>query len=404
MVRKIKDSKKDPNKKKDIYESKREKEWNDRFIYNKLEDAQEKRPLPKKSKHDYSFNIKYLKEQFNSENIKKNHYTKTRGKSGFKIILNKNNIQNLKRPKGIQMAKNNNNNNKLNYTEENSSKANFNTASKSHISLDNNTNNQDINYYNNFSSNKNKYYIMTINELEICVELFWNNLGVREIYSSKFNKHKNETTNEDIQKEFLVMEAENLENLENFLKIMQTNIENREKTILLLKKLIEVIEKQFIDLNLDIRENILNDFFQTLNAYRINTVKVVECIDMFRQFFTYGMNKGKFHEKVLMKKFGLLNDECVSQYKGNYLLKLKHDVNFLGKSRINGYKNLNINFGTNDDPFLLNVSDIIPINKDYYARIKQSQYIIMQEIIYDQINDDNDMKEINNDINKTIIA
>jgi hypothetical protein len=65
---------------------------------------------------------------------------------------------------------------------------------------------------------------MTINELEICVELFWNNLGVREIYSSKFNKHKNETTNEDIQKEFLVMEAENLENLENFLKIMQTNI------------------------------------------------------------------------------------------------------------------------------------------------------------------------------------
>ena len=402
MVRKIKDSKKDPNKKKDIYESKREKEWNDRFIYNKLEDAQEKRPLPKKSKHDYSFNIKYLKEQFNSENIKKNHYTKTRGKSGFKIILNKNNIQNLKRPKGIQMLKNNNNANKLNNTEENSSKANFNTASKSHISLDNNTNNQDINYYNNFSSNKNKYYIMTINELEICVELFWNNLGVREIYSSKFNKHKNETTNEDIQKEFLVMEAENLENLENFLKIMQTNIENREKTILLLKKLIEVIEKQFIELNLDIRENILNDFFQTLNAYRINTVKVVECIDMFRQFFTYGMNKGKFHEKVLMKKFGLLNDECVSQYKGNYLLKLKHDVNFLGKSRINGYKNLNINFGTNDDPFLLNVSDIIPINKDYYARIKQSQYIIMQEIIYDQINDDNDMKEINNDINNII--
>ena len=404
MVRKIKDSKKDPNKMKDIYESKREKEWNDRFIYNKLENNQEKRPLPKKTKNDYSFNIKYLKEQFNSENIKKNNNNKTRGKSGFKIHLNKNNVQNLKRPKGMQILKNNVNMNKLNNTEENSPKTNFKTMSKSHISLDNNNNNNnlDINYYYNISNNKNKYYMMPINELEICVELFWNNLGVREVYSSQFNKYKNETTNEEIQKEFLVMEAENLENLENFLKIMQTNIENREKTILLLKKLIEVIEKQFIELNLDIRENILNDFFQTLNAYRINTVKAVECIDMFRQFFTYGMNKGKFHEKVLMKKFGLLNDECVKQYKGNYLLKLKHDVNFLGKSKINGYKNLNINFGTNDDPFLLNASEVIPINKDYFARIKQSQYIIMQEIIYDQITNDIEVKEFNNDINNII--
>ena len=290
--------------------------------------------------------------------------------------------------------------NKLNNTEENGPKNNFKIMSKSNIDLDNN-NNIEINYYNNNTPRgKNKYYSMPIKELEINVELFWNNLGVKEAYSNKFKKYKTEINNEEAQKEFLVMEVENLENLETFLKMMNTNIENREKTIIVLKKLIEVIEKQFININLDIRENILNDFFQALNTYRINTVKVVECIEIFRQSFSFAINKGKFHEKVLMKKYGLLNDECVARFKGNYMLKLKQDVNFLGKSKINGYKNLNLNFSSNDDPFLLNISEAIPISKDYYSRIKQGQYIILQEIIYDQINIDKDNKKtnLNNDI------
>ena len=416
MVRKIKDSKKDSAKIKDIYETKRERDWDERFIYNKLENNQEKRPIPFKAKNDYSSNIKYLKEQFNSDNIKKSN-NKTRGKSGYKIHLDKNNNinKNKIRVKTNQIMKNNTNNmimnrndlvNKLNNTEDNLPKNNFKPMSKSNYSLDNNNNNNiEINYYtNNTTNTKNKYYSMPINELEICVELFWNNLGVKEIYSNKFNKHKNGIAKEEAQKEFLVMEAENLENLENFLKIMQSNIENREKTILLLKKLVEVIEKQFISLNLEIRDNILNDFFQALSAYRINTVKVVENIEAFRQIFTHAINRGKFHERVLMKKFGLLNEECVSRYKGNYLLKLIHDINFLKKSKINGYKNLNLKFGTNDDPFLLNVSEVIPISKDYYPRIKQGQYIIMQEIIYEQINSDtiNNDIDINNDINNIL--
>ena len=411
MVRKIKDSKKDSAKIKDIYETKREKDWDERFIYNKLENNQEKRPIPYKAKNDYSSNIKYLKEQFNSDNIKKSN-NKTRGKSGYKIHLDKNsNINKNKiKVKTNPIIKNNTNNiimnrndliNKLNNTEDNLPKNSFKQMSKSNYSLDNNNNNNniEINFYsNNTNNNKNKYYSMPINELEICVELFWNNLGVKEIYSNRFNKHKNGIMNEEAQKEFLVMEAENLENLENFLKTMQSHIENREKTILLLKKLIEVIEKQFISLNLEIRDNILNDFFQALSAYRINTVKVVEYIEAFRQIFTHAINRGKFHERVLMKKFGLLNEECVSRYKGNYLLKLINDINFLKKSRVNGYKNLNLKFGNNDDPFLLNVSEVIPISKDYYPRIKQGQYIIMQEIIYEQINSDT----INNDIDNIL--
>ena len=419
MVRKIKDAKKDSTKIKDIYEAKREKEWDERFIYNKLENNQEKRPIPKKTKNDYSFNINYLKEQFNSDNIRKNN-NKTRGKSGFKIHMDKNNNKNKIKINGNQINRNNKNNNQnimnrndfsnnLHITEENLPKTNYKLMSKSHISIDNNnSNNIEINNYNNIN-NTNKYYTMSLTELEICVEIFWNNLAVKESYSNRFNKLKCETANEEVQKEFLAMEAKNLEKLEHFLKLMDKNIENREKTIALIKKLIEVIEKQFIDLNLDIRENILNDFFQALNGYRINTVKVVECIETFRQMFTHAINRGKFHERILMKKYGLLNDECVAHYKGNYLLKLKNDISFLGKSKINGYKNLNLNFSANEDPFLLNISEIIPINKEYYQRIKQAQYIIMQEIIYEQINIDTnknnkDSKDlgINKDVDKLI--
>jgi len=120
------------------------------------------------------------------------------------------------------------------------------------------------------------------------------------------------------------MEIENLEKLENFLKNMSKNIENREKAILLLKKIVETIEKQFINLNLEVRENILNDFLVALKSYRIVTLKVVENVDYFRQIFSYPINKGKFVEKILMKKYGLLNDECISNYKGNYLFARKY--------------------------------------------------------------------------------
>ena len=400
MVRKIKDWKKDQTKVKDIYETKREKDWDERFIYNKLENNQEiKRTIPKKN-NDYSSNIKYLKEQFNSENIKKNNNNKGRGKSGYKIYKEKNNNDKIK-INGNQLFKNNNNNiikrNNLNITEENLQKTHFKLKNKNNISLDNN-NNDNIIFYNNNINNNNKYYLMPITELEICVEILWQKLGVKEIYKNKFNKLKMETANDEIQKEFLVKEVENLEKLDIFMNTLYSNIKQRENAISILKKLVDAIEKQFIQLNLEIRDNILNDFYQTLKVYRINTINVVEKIYEYRQLFTYELNKGKFCENILKKNYNLINNEWMKYYKGNYLLKITEDINFLGKSKINGYKNLNLFFCSKNDPFLLNISEIIPINKEYHPRIKQCQYIITQEIIYSEIN-----SEINNDNNNNII-
>ena len=51
-------------------------------------------------------------------------------------------------------------------------------------------------------------------------------LEERRQYNIKFNNLKNEKGNEETQKEFLILEIENLEKQENFLKIVINTIFN----------------------------------------------------------------------------------------------------------------------------------------------------------------------------------
>ena len=206
--------------------------------------------------------------------------------------------------------------------------------------------------------------------------------------------------NDEIKKEIIILEINNLEKLETILQKLSLEIKKRENALLLLKKLIEIIEKKYIELNLDIEEKILNDFYETIKGYRINTIIVVEYLFSYNEFFYYSINKGKFYEEYLLRKYKLIDND-----NENYLLKIKNDVNFLGNSKINGYKQLNFNFSSSNDPFLLSIADQVPITSEYYNRLKQCQYIIMQEIIFDNISSDvnnSNISDINNinDINK----
>ena len=409
MVRKIKDAKKDPMKVQDNIESIREKGWDHRFIYNKLEDnIPEKRPIPKKAKNDYSSNINYLKEQFGGDNLKKSN--KKRGKSGYKfyhenkININNNNKNKIKINSNNNLKQNNNiKGNNINNTGENKfdvislldekklryTNNNYKIINRNNNSADYNNNNNNINLNNpnsvNKSNNSSTVYNMALNELDIHLGILWNKLGVKSTFQKTFNKLKEDMENEEAKREFTIMEIENLERLEKFLQKLSLEIENRDKAILLLKKLIEVIEKQFVELNLDIRESILRDFYQTIIGYRINTIIVVESISSYNQIFSHSVNKGKFNEEYLFRKYKLFDLENPNSNE-NYLLKIKNDLNFLGNSKVNGYKQLNLYFNSNSDPFLLNVAEQIPIDIDYYNRIKQCQYIIMQEVIFDEIN------------------
>ena len=432
MVRKKKEKKKDQIRIQDTFESKREKGWDERFIYNKLEDnANEKRPIPKKPKNDYISNIKYLKEQFNADNINQKKNNKKRGKSGYKgFNVKKNNSNNKIKINSNNVLRNDNNNNNIfgnnnieaiNNTGDNDVETislfddkksgytnnNYKFINRNNNSLDmnNNTNNNCLGNINNISNNNSSttLYSKTLSELEVYVGMIWNKLGVKDSFQKTFNTLKEDMENEEAKKEFMIMEIENLEKLEKFLKNLSKDIENRERALLLLKKLIELIERQFIELNLDVRDNVLKDFYQTIFAYRMNTIKVVENISIYKELFSYPIYKGKFYEDYLIRRFKLIDTEN-NKNNGNYLLKIKNDLNFLGKSKINGYKQLNLNFNSTSDPFLLSVADQIPFSLDYCNRIKQCQYIIMQEIIFNKINNGFNNSNINdisiNDMNK----
>ena len=405
MVRKIKDSKKEPNKKQD----EREKGWDDRFIYNKLEDnIPEKKPISKKN--DYTSNINYLKQQFNNDKINQRKSTKKRGKSGYKFIQEKNNSNIINKNK-IRIKSNDilkyNNLVDLNNTENSNNNEILSLLGEKKIGIignDNiipNKNNNSTNFirnnnYININNTSNIYNSMSLDEIEVYVGILWNKLGVKDTYQKTFNEVKEEKENDEAKKEFMILEIQNLEKMEKFLKELSCLIENRDRTILLLKKISELMEKQFISINLDIKESVINYFYKAIIEYRKNTIKVIEGIELFNQLFSYNVNKGKFDEEILVRKSKLFDKENNIK---NYLLKIKDDLNFLGYSKVNGYKQLNLNFKTSNDPFLLSALEQIPFNLDDYNRVKQCQYAIMQEVIFESMYSRMDNKNNNGEPN-----
>ena len=405
MVRKIKDSKKEPNKKQD----EREKGWDDRFIYNKLEDnIPEKKPISKKN--DYTSNINYLKQQFNNDKINQRKSTKKRGKSGYKFIQEKNNSNIINKNK-IRIKSNDilkyNNLVDLNNTENSNNNEILSLLGEKKIGIignDNiipNKNNNSTNFirnnnYININNTSNIYNSMSLDEIEVYVGILWNKLGVKDTYQKTFNEVKEEKENDEAKKEFMILEIQNLEKMEKFLKELSCLIENRDRTILLLKKISELMEKQFISINLDIKESVINDFYKAIIEYRKNTIKVIEGIELFNQLFSYNVNKGKFDEEILVRKSKLFDKENNIK---NYLLKIKDDLNFLGYSKVNGYKQLNLNFKTSNDPFLLSALEQIPFNLDDYNRVKQCKYAIMQEVIFESMYSRMDNKNNNGEPN-----
>ena len=406
MVRTFKNFKKEtPIVLPDAFESKRENNDYNKLIYNKLNNIPINNSNAKRIKNNYS-NVKYMREQFLSENESQKKFKVKRGQTGSNN-MKRNNYSDITFRNKNKIKLNdfylyntgyNHNNIKSIIEEENKFKYLINNDR--FMNLKNKSNEYGINNSNinkDANNNSQTYYNMSLEEIEVKLGVLWNKLGVEDTFQKTFNKLKEDMENEEAKKELMIMEIQNLENFNKFLKELSSEIEKREKNVLFLKKLNKIIEKQFIELDLDINDKILKDFYQTLIGYRNNTIKVVEGFIIYHQLFSYNINKGKFKEDYLIKKYELFGKENKT---GNYLLKIKSDLNFLGKSKINGYKQLNLNFGVNSDPFLLNVMHKLPFNlENYCSRIKQCQYAIMQEVIFNTINPESDNTYKDNDDN-----
>jgi hypothetical protein len=153
-------------------------------------------------------------------------------------------------------------------------------------------------------------------------------------------------------------------------------IQGREKSIHLLQQFNETIAKEGFN------ENYINDLIQCIKNIRIMSINIVNYFIKIREICSYNVLGGKFDLDRINK---------VYLFDRNYLIKMKYDLDFLKDSYLNNY----FNFSGEADPFLISVAQkdcdkyYVAINDDLLNAIKQSQFLIMQDMIFYHLNSNN---------------
>ena len=156
---------------------------------------------------------------------------------------------------------------------------------------------------------------------------------------------------------------------------MSKDIESREKAIFLLQKADETIQKNYIDCE-TLPPELFNNISKTVTDLRIYSINVVTHMNRVREICSYSAISGKYN-------FDKLNETYL--FESNYLIKMKSDLDFLSQTSLN----LFFNFAESGDPFLVTISNIIPVSEDISKAIRQSHYTIAQDIIFLQLNENN---------------
>ena len=166
---------------------------------------------------------------------------------------------------------------------------------------------------------------------------------------------------------------------------MSKDIESREKAIFLLQKADETIQKNYIDCE-TLPPELFNNISKTVTDLRIYSINVVTHMNRVREICSYSAISGKYN-------FDKLNETYL--FESNYLIKMKSDLDFLSQTSLN----LFFNFAESGDPFLVTISNIIPVSEDISKAIRQSHYTIAQDIIFLQLNENNQPINTNNTSN-----
>jgi hypothetical protein len=112
---------------------------------------------------------------------------------------------------------------------------------------------------------------------------------------------------------------------------------------------------------------------------RIFSVNIINHFVKLRETCSFGIIGGKFDLNSISQNYN---------YDRNYLIKMKNDTDFLHNSNLRKF----FNFSTDSDPFLVAVSDskkdktTIPLTDEMLLMIRNSQFILLQELIYYEVN------------------
>ncbi len=235
-----------------------------------------------------------------------------------------------------------------------------------------NINSSDKNNNNNFSN------INLIN-LNNIIKL-WDELYVINNYRKLFCVIYKELDDED-KEELYQKETNELISLKNDIFTLKKNIEQRLSTINEIYELNTQLNTEIINNENKSNDNIINEISNKIQQLREHTVKVCKSMKKLKLELFVVKNLDKYDIKIIAEKFN---------FDQNYLIKMKGELNFLR----DGFAKYYFNINNDQTPFLLKASEpskigndkdpfvhIIPLNKELKKEINECSYYIYQELI-----------------------
>ena len=348
----------------------REKNWDDRFIYDKI-------PLYD-SKNDKNVLIN-LRSKCNSGNRKY---------GSFKGLNFADNSLFIYRPLSNKTTMNHlfiNNKNNIKMASAKSRDINFrndNNKYKSFLDYGPNYTNGIENYRrsdnkNNIDTNDfNAINLINLNNLNKLWDEFAVNKNYRKLFSVIYKELDDENKEELYQKE-----TNELNKIKDYINDLKQNIENRINTIKELFELNIKLNTEIINKDNKNNEIILGEISDKINTLRVHTINVCKSMKRLKTELSGIKNLDKFNINLIGEKFN---------FDKNYLIKMKSELNFLKE----GFAKYYFNIENDQTPFLLKTSQkskisndkdpfihLIPLDQELKEEITDCTYYIYEELI-----------------------
>ena len=230
---------------------------------------------------------------------------------------------------------------------------------------------------NNIDTNNfNVINIINMNNLK----KMWDDLAVNINYRKLFEviyKELDEENKEELYKK----ETNELNKVKNYINSLKQNIEKRINTIQELFDLNVKLNTEIINKDNKCNEMILGEIADKINELRMHTVNVCKAMQRVKTELSGIKNLDKFDINLIGEKFN---------FDKNYLIKMKSELTFLREGFIKYY----FNIGNDQTPFLLKASQknkigndqdpfihLIPLDQKLKEEITECTYYIYQELI-----------------------
>ena len=349
----------------------REKNWDDRFIYNKIpqyNSFKDKNVLINLRKKCHSSRKKIGIARGNPPNIIENSlylYRPLSNKTtiGYPFINGKNSMKTIS-AKERHFIYNSNKKNDFNYKK-------FLLFGDNKI-LDNYKKYEILN-------NKDGFNNINIINLNNIIKL-WNELSINNTYRNLFCVIYKELEDED-KEELYQKETNELLSIKNDIKALKDNIELRLNTIKEISELNTKLNTEIINKDNKSNEIIINEISDKIGTLRQHTVNVCHSMKKLKYELNGLNNLDKYNINAIAEKFN---------FDKNYLIKMKGELNFLKEGFAKYYFNIN----NDHTPFLLRASEkskisndkdpfyhLVPLKQELKNEILECTYYIYQELI-----------------------